>query len=263
MKISLQRYWQPFKVLLINDIRVFKQVIAGKVFNMLIWLLSNIAINTYIMPFFGITSKYGEFMVAGTFASIGLFEVFPSAVNLVSDIQHDKIISYHLTLPLPSNLVFFRLMTYYFFNIITMQILTLPFALALVYNRMSLAHINIPQVITMVLISNFFYAGVSLYISSKIDIMEKIGDVWMRFIYPLWYFGGYHFSWKALYSFSPWLAYFNLLNPMTWLMEGLRGAFLNSFEFLPFWQCALIVLVMGFAISWRGIYRLKKQLDCL
>ena len=262
-KESYHLYKKTFIELLRTDFLIFKEVFAGKAFNMLIWVISNVAVNAYLMPYFGVNESYGPFMVAGTFATIGLFEIYPSAINLISDLQHDRLISYQLLLPLPSTLVFFRLILFYFFNMSIMQLMTLPLSTALVYQRINFNTINIGHLLAIVIIGNFFYASMTLYLATKVTILEKIGNVWSRFLYPLWYLGCYHFSWKALYSVQPQLAYLNLLNPMTWLMEGLRSSFLGPKDFLSFWVAIIVILCMFFLLSWRGIVNLKKRLDCL
>lgn len=260
---KLRSYKKPFIELFKTDLLVFKEVIPGKTINMLIWVISNVAVNAYLMPYFGIGKEYGPFMVAGTFATIGLFEIYPSAIQLISDMQHDRIISYQLSLPLPSTLVFIRLICYYFLNITFMQIITLPISLSLLCDRIAFQAIDPFRFFIMIMASNLFYASMTLFLATRVTMMEKIGNVWSRFLYPLWYLGCYHFSWKALYTVAPHFAYLDLLNPMTWLMEGLRGSFLGSAEFLPFWLAVFVVVCMFFLLSWRGIMSLKKRLDCV
>lgn len=263
MNKKIHNPFNTFIALFQADLTILRLIIVDKTIDMSIWVICNVLANAYVMPYFGITAHYGEFMVAGTFASIGLFEVWPAITTLVSDMLNEKIIGYHLSLPLSSTLVFIRMILFYALNIVIMQAIMLPISIAIVYQRFPLGDINYLKLITISILTSLLYGSFAIYMSSKITMMENVGKVWMRFLFPLWYLGGYHFSWEAVYKVSPALAYLNLLNPMTWVMEGTRGAMLNSFNFLPFWQCCCVTIFMVALFSWRGITLLKKRLDCL
>ncbi len=103
--------------------------------------------------------------------------------------------------------------------------------------------------------------GFALMVGSFVKNMSTIGSVWMRFIYPIWFLGGFQFSWTVLFKTSPKLAYLNLINPMTYIMEAIRGAILGQEGYLPFWPCTSMVILFAFACAWYGIVRLKKRLD--
>ena len=91
--------------------------------------------------------------------------------------------------------------------------------------------------------------------------MARLENAFMRIVYPLWFLGGFQFSWKVLHDCSPTLATLNLLNPYVYSMESMRAAALGQHDYLPFWYCigALVLFTIMFA-SW-GIIRLKKRLD--
>ena len=91
--------------------------------------------------------------------------------------------------------------------------------------------------------------------------MMQIGNVWMRFIFPLYVFGGFQFTWYTLYNFSPRFAVLNLFNPMLYGIEGMRGAILGQQGYLPFWYCAGALVVLTALFFVVGYRRLKKQLD--
>jgi ABC-type polysaccharide/polyol phosphate export permease len=83
----------------------------------------------------------------------------------------------------------------------------------------------------------------------------------MRFIFPLWYLGGFQFSWKIFYKVSPSFAYLNLANPMTYVMEAMRGAILGQEDYIAFWYCMLALLFFSTICWFFALKKLKNRLD--
>jgi ABC-2 type transport system permease protein len=213
------------------------------------------------MPSFGLSKDYGNFMLASLVASAGLFEAFPSIVNLISDFEGNNITSFYLTLPIPSWLVFVKHMIFYAFNLASMALWVLPLGKLLLFNRFSFAHFNFIQFCIIFILICFFYATFTIWTASKLMRMEKIQNLWMRFIFPLWFLGCYQYSFKVLHNVSPVLAYASFLNPMTYIMEGTRAAVLGQEQYLNFWFCAGALIFFIVLCGWRGIANMKKRLD--
>ena len=83
----------------------------------------------------------------------------------------------------------------------------------------------------------------------------------MRFVYPLWFLGGFQYSWQVLYDFSPLFAYVSLLNPVLYVMEGTRAAILGQEGSLNFWLCILMLIFFTLLCGWHALKQLKRQLD--
>ena len=102
-----------------------------------------------------------------------------------------------------------------------------------------------------------------LVLISCMKTIAQIENVWLRLIFPLWYLGCFQFSWQTLYKISPMIAYIDLCNPMTFIMEGMRSATINSSGSLPFWICCAMILFYAMFSFVLGLYWMKKRLDCL
>jgi ABC-type multidrug transport system permease subunit len=213
------------------------------------------------MPAFGLTTAYAGFLIASLTVSAGLFEVWSSVTNLVSDFDGDNITSYYLTLPMPSWLVFVEKMAYYTINTAIMGILVLPISKLLAWNLFDLSKFDLFKFFLLFMLANVFYAAFTLWITSKVANLTKIGTVWMRFVYPLWFLGGFQFSWEVLHTTSPILAYVSLANPLLYVMEGARASILGQEGSLNFWLCAGMLAFFTCLCSWQGISQLKKRLD--
>lgn len=256
-------YWVPFRALLAMDFYLFKKLIKDKVINLFIWVTSTVFVTAYIMPFFGLSLNYGLFLLAGLCASSGLFEVFPSVAKLVDDMKGDQVILYHMTLPLPSSLVIVRLMVANAFNACALGLCVLPLGKLLLWDRFDMSNFSLVKFLIIFMLASCFYGSYTIFIATRVPDMTKIGNVWMRFVYPLWFFGGYQFSWAALHKIAPALAYANLINPIIYIMEGVRAAVLGQEGYLNFWLCAVALFCFCCASIALGIRLLKKRLDVL
>lgn len=261
MKKHYMLYINTLWYLLKTDFTIFKRTIIDKIINLIIWVSSIAWVTTYLMPAFGLDPDYCTFLVVGLIASAGLFEVFSSVTRIISDLENINIISYYLTLPIPSWLIFLRSMIFYAFNSAFLGILILPICKLILGTRLDLSAMNPYQFLLIFIAISAFYGAFTLWIAARVLGIEYIGNVWMRFVYPLWYFGGFQFSWNVLYKAYPVVAYLNLLNPMTYIMEGSRAAILGQTNFLNFWICTITLALLTLFCGWRSIHLFKKRLD--
>lgn len=259
--MSLHSYTKTFLALLETDFKIYKRTVKDKLINVFIWILTIVLVTAYLMPFFGLHKSYIPFTCASLIASAGLFEIFPSAANFISDLEGNNIISFYLTLPIPSWLIFVRNILFYSFNTITLAFFVLPLCKILLGNDFPLSQFNFVQFILMFTVTALFYAAFTVWITSRIVSMEKIENIWMRFVYPLWFLGGFQYSYKVLHAFNPWLAYSNLADPILYVMEGMRAAVLGQEGSLNVWICITVLSICTIGFGWIGIARLKQRLD--
>lgn len=250
-----------FKELLRTDLKIFKQTFGDKLFDLGIWVSTVAFVNSYLMPAFGLSPAYTNFIIAGLCASAGLFEVWPSAVNIISDLDGDRIINYHLTLPMPSWLFFMELICSYAISSAALSIFVVPFSKIILWNRFDLSNFHLGKFILIFTLTNIFYAAFTLFIASLVSGMKKIGTMWMRLVYPLWFLGCFQFSWLVLFKQVPILAYINLFNPLTYIMEGIRSAILGTEGYLPFSACLIMLTIFTIMCIVIAIKRFKKRLD--
>src|SRR5579862_1703210 len=135
MKKSVFFYLSIFKQLLVEELVIFRETFGDKIINLSIWVSITAGIFGYIMPAFGLAADYGSFQLAGLIASAGLFEIFPSVMMLVSDIEGDRVISYQLTLPLPSWLILIKKITYYALNALSLSLCVMPIGKLVLWNQ--------------------------------------------------------------------------------------------------------------------------------
>src|SRR5579885_3453477 len=165
MIINNYFYFNVFKNLLKIDLKLFGEIIWNKVIDLFIWVVCTLLIMGYVMPLLGLTNDYGVFQLAGLVASAGLFEFFPSVMNLVADFEGDRLISYQLILPIPSLLIFIKIITNYALCAIMLGLYVVALGKLVLWNQFYLTQINILQFALMLIMTGIFYGVFILWIS--------------------------------------------------------------------------------------------------
>jgi len=144
-----------------------------------------------------------------------------------------------------------------------LSVLLFPFGKLLLLKRFDLAAISYIRLIPIYISANLFYGFFAIWLCGILRGISNISTVFMRFINPLWMFGAYFYSWYSVYNFSHAIAYISLINPIVYIMEGMRAAALGQEGYLPYWICMLVIWGFILATATHGIFRLKKRLDCI
>lgn len=255
-------YVNVCKNLIEADLIIFKHLFLDKLIDLTIWISLTIVVTAYILPYFGLTANFGVFQLGGLIAAAGLFELGNSnVVDLVADFEGDRVISFNLTLPIPSWLALASKAGYLFIIYTILSSLMFPIGKLCLWNQLDLTDVNYPKLMLAIFCSSLFYAGFALWVASIVPNIAKMGQVWSRFIFPLWFLGGFQFSWDASYKTIPSFAIANLLNPMIYITEAVRVALLGQEGFINFWLCLTAILVFAGVAFYFGITRLRKRLD--
>ncbi len=261
MIMNIKFYATVFKDLILSDLIIFKQVFFGKFVDLTIWVVLTVIVTGYVMPLFGLANDFGTFQFAGILASIGLFELYSNIVDMVTDLEGDRIINYRLTLPIPSWLAITSKATYYFIIYFILAVSMLPVGKLSLWYQFDLTQVNYFKLLLIFISASGFYACFVLWVSSYIENMTKLGNVWSRYIFPMWFLGGFQFSWIKLYQALPSLGLINLFNPMIYITEAMRTAILGQQGYLNFWLCMLAITLFSGVCFALGMQALKKRLD--
>jgi len=201
----------------------------------------------YIMQSFGLAADYGCFQLASIIGTVGLFEVYGNVTKNIMDFEGDKSISYYLTLPTRPIIVFSSFVAFYALVGTILSFLVFPFGLLILKNSFDLSAVSWFKFFVMIVISNIFFGVFTLLVTSSVGTMGKMRNVWSRFIFPLWILGAFQFSWNVIYGMSVPLSYIMLINPIVFVMEGMRASLLGQVGYISWWVCvgALIVFIIG------------------
>ena len=250
-----------FGWLLWRDIIILKKNIWGKLLDAFIWSTNYIIINTYIMPFFGVSPEYGSFIWVGTLVTMAFFESIYCANDIVTDLNGDKTVEHALTLPIPSWLIFIKMGLSIALNCMALSIFVVPLGKLILMDRLDLSNFSGIKFILIFITINLFFGFFAVWIGSWARDGLRFSYVYRRVVNPLWLFGGYQFTWMVLHQAFPRVATIVLFNPLVYAFEGMRVAILGQLGYINFWISfsVLWVFIIIFAL-WSSLW-MKKRLD--
>lgn len=254
-------YWSIIKSMFKVDFLLFKKKFFGRIIDRLIWTGSYILIVSYLLPAFGVGKVFGPFMLAGIVASIGLLETYSGIAEMLFDLEAGHSLAYYLTLPIPPQLVFIRLVLYYGLHYAALSAVVLPFGNLLLKDPISYKAIMWSKFLVIFILINLFHGALVVFVTALTRDIKSLSNVWSRVLHPLWFFGGFQFSWAVLYKVCPWGAYTALLNPVIYTMEGIRNALLGTPDTIPFWSCVLVLTLTIILLTFFAVRRFQRRLD--
>lgn len=265
--MTITRYKEYLKTVLVlvyADWIVIKENLHNKIIDTWIFVAVNVIITGYILPYFGLSQSFGVFMLCGTVSGIAIAETYSMVAGLVSDITGVQKITYDLLLPMPSWMAFLRIIITSTLQSIMYCVAAIPFGKLLLWNRFAISNINFVGCVLMIVCGSLFAGTFGIVTSSMIKRLEGLSSVWRRFLFPLWFFGGFQFSWASLYAVIPIVAYINLCNPIVYANEGMRDALIGGSTpgaYISYYWCVPALLLFSVIYTMWGVLRFKKRLD--
>jgi ABC-type polysaccharide/polyol phosphate export permease len=261
MYANVVRFADIFCKLVKTRFYIAQQELFGKTINLYIWVFCSLVVMGYIMQSFGLASNYGCFQLATVIGTIGLFEVYGNALRSIVDFEGDRHVDYYLTLPARPTVILLSMISSYVLMGIVLSMLVLPFGALILFNSFNLADITWIKFAIILVLANIFCGTFTIAVTSHVGALSKMENIWSRFIFPMWFMGGFQFSWVSIYNLSQPLAYLLLCNPIMFIMEGMRAALLGPQDCLPWGLCCVVLCGFTVACWFYAHYKMKRLLD--
>jgi len=250
-----------FLWLLWQDIRVFFHEFFSNLFNAIFWPTVVVLVSNYILPLIGMPSSYGSFILVGTVASMCLFDSVNKAQAMVSNMESSNSISYQLVLPISATGLLLKIATSFALTAAFMNMLTLPVGKLLLGSSFDMTAIDPLTAIAMFILINIFFGMFGLWIAGWAKAASDFRHIWMRFVLPLWMLGCYQFPWHTIRAAYPLVAYLDMLNPMVYAFEGVRGALLPTEQHISLAVCATMLILFSIGFFLHAYLLFKRRLD--
>lgn len=254
---------KTFITILSRDARVFQRHILSRFIDACIWSGIVLYVSQYIMPQFGVDPSFGVFMMMSNVAAWGMFEVATNISILLSDILGNQSTMYYLSLPIPQSWIFIRLALMDAYKSFISTLPMLPMGKLILGNNLAFSDIAYGKLAVMYILSHLFFGFFGLFLASITPSLNYTTTIKLRIIFPMWFMGGYQFSWCMLYQTNPWIAYISLANPTLYIIEGMRGTVMHSPGLIPYHICLLATIGFTVLFGLLGVQSFKKRLDCL
>ncbi len=252
-----------FLQLLRRDLTIFRREYFSKFIDTVIIFTNNVLIFGYFMQGQGLSASYGPFLLVAAIGSFGLIEIVGKVGLFLNDLEGDRAISQLLIMPIRSELVFIYMGVFWAISSMALAAILFPIGKLLLWTHFDLAAISYIRLVAIFLTGSLFFGSFALWLSSVIPGISSLNTLWLRYIVPLWMFGTYFFSWETAYDLSPIIGSVLLINPLVYVIEGMRAACLGQAGYLPYWVSLLALWGFIFACTAHAIKRLKRILDCV
>ncbi|MFC1854888.1 ABC transporter permease, partial [Candidatus Dependentiae bacterium] len=201
-------------------------------------------------------------MAIAALESCATFDFFSSTSRLLADYDGEKTVSYPLTLPLPSWLVFVKFALSRALFLGCLLSIIMPLEKLILGGVLDFSHFSTLKFmfayVTLCICAGIF----GVWASSIPKNIGHLGTVWHRYLFPLWWFGGSIFPYYSVAKAFPWLSKLLLINPFIYANESLRFAVLGTqTPTLPFWPCVGALWVVIVVLGLWGTLRLRRKLD--
>lgn len=247
--------------LLARDYSVIKKNFVDDLINTLVIVLFYEFIFGYIGPSLGMAADASFNIFVGNLGILILFLSYGRAFIDLFDVHKTGFFDYKRTIPLSFGWLMLSYVLSYVMNYLMMLTPLFIIGKIVLGSKLSFAYTNWPLFLAIALFGMIFTACLYLNLVFRVSIQFFSIDYWQRVHGPLFMLGCTFFTFKPAATYSPWLSKLLLLNPFTYINEGMRSALSGSDAYLSAKICfgvltalTLINLIILFGFT-------KKRLD--
>jgi hypothetical protein len=247
-----------------RDCLIIRREFLDDLINALTWPLANAITFGLVLPEFGMDKTYGSFLLVGALATTFFYLAVSLAESLVNDICSLRCIDFFLILPASNyKLILVQKVISFALHATVISVPMIPIGKLVLGDRMDLAHFSFIKFMLIMLISAQFYGFFALWLASWIPSSRHFMSVWRRIYTPSQLLGCYWFSFVMAKKVMGAKAYVALLNPLTYMCEGVRSAVLGPTGYMPFWLAIGLLMIYSCGFGCYAMFRIKKRLDLL
>ena len=203
-KTMIGTLWQMLKV---DLLKFLKYTLRDDIINKFCWVGCTVVIATYVWPQVGMSAKFGSFMAIGTIVSCMFWDCWGLATQFVADLEGNRVIEYYLSLPVTAASYFAKQIVFFAIRSVISATIVIPFMKIMLWNSLDFSKMAPLHFLIIFIAASFFCASLALFITSLVKNMHSIDNIWIRFLFPMFFFGGSQFSWHTLFAVAPILAY--------------------------------------------------------
>ena len=196
----------------------------------------------------------------GNILLLMLILTYNISVPLLFDLNQDRFIDYQISVLRPHLVLLERII---FTSIFTWLLIIPVFPLVSCYfpTYFDTSAASWWRVMVALYCGSLFCSSYHTYMACSLSSPHDTRRLWIRYNQTLFLLGGFTIPWHIINQASPILGWITRFNPMMYITEGLRQAFLNDARFFPFWQCIVVLLLASYGVTLLGWRVFKKRVD--
>ncbi len=224
-------------------------------------LVSQVLIYGIFFPMLGMSRELIAPMFLGAVAFFIVFMGYSYALRVIFTIEFNKFFYYFVTLPLPKRWLMLR---YILSGVIELCILATPLLIIGIWCLSSSFAAISPRYglfILFYIVLQFFYSTLFLSLGVYYRYKWFSHNIFPRRLTPLFCISPIFAVWGMIYQKFPVMAKLMLLNPFTYVSEGIRSAYIGGNAYISVYICIVALLCFIAMQLLLMSYGLKKRID--
>jgi hypothetical protein len=244
-----------------RDVKAFMKNYKDNLINnvLLIFIISFVFIR--LTPLMGISQNIGGDTLIGFAATVVLFTCYMTGLGDIEDLHNAGFLKYKSRLALPFNYFLAQIVFSYATTSLLISLPVLLLSMAFFQDIFIFASIQWFYFFALIFASALLFASLFVLFVFVMPLEMFRDSIWVRILWPLEAFGCLFFSWKAVYDYAPRAGMLFLLNPFTYVVEGLRCSLLPGAGYLRPLPCLGVLLGVTLIILFILFTRVKKSID--
>ena len=222
-----------FAALMRRDLRALTRELPFFLLRTILQPLLFVVVFGAVMPRMGLVARgYGAAMLPGVLAlTLGLAAVQSVALPLVQDFGWTREIEDRLLAPIPTGLLVAQKVASGALQALVAASVVLPIARLVMGPIAGLSPANLGVVLLVAVLGAVTFSAAGLVLGTAIQ-PQQIGLLFSAVITPTVFFGCAYYPWRGLDA-VPVMKYLVLLNPLTYVAEGMRAVLTPGMPHMP------------------------------
>lgn len=259
--------WHIFFALIWRDYISFKQRVFSMLIDSSFIVLSQLFLMLFMFPRLGMPESLVPPLFLGTATFFVLMSLgYRQFMFIAKDIEYGNggELTHSLALPIRPTLVVTALIIKFIIEAVIVTVPLLFCGILVLGDRLLLAlapNASFTLFFLMQLLMILFFGTFFLATILCNSFEWYLNNVWTRRLNGMFFLSAHLVTWYQVLGYSPVWAYLFLLNPATYLCEGLRSALLGSDQYIHPGICIAVTISIIFINCYRIKNGLIKKLD--
>lgn len=235
-RYTMVRNFNIFCVFIRRDMKVLSTIIKDMLINGMVFVTLQTILYVYLFPTMGMPLERIVPLFLGIIVLLTSMIGFHKAFRIMNDRDKSKFIEYQLSL-LPKKWLFAEYTCAFCIEFALQVIIPFGICAVLIGPQFNTVLISWPSLICIIIAALIFFSTFFLMICMVLPAYWFFDNVWPRILTPMILLGTVNYPLERVEHISPLLGKIFLLNPATYVIEGLRAVLVPHAATLAFSVC--------------------------
>lgn len=203
----------------------------------------NVLLFAYLFPAMGMSDSMVAPVFIGSLLALFINLSFSISIRTVFDLRFKRFTDYLITLPLSKRWFLAASITGFFLELFLSTIPLVSCSVVALYGKIPLEQTNWFMLMIMYIVCLLVLAIFFLGCAFSYSYEWFLDNMWPRRLAPVVALGCVYVPWFTVLKIAPAAAWIMLLNPMTYMSEGIRASLLGASGYIDIRICFGILLI--------------------